>query len=109
MASQSSTRLYRFAKPLSEVITAVPSTPADLCATDAQIWQVSVCNTTAGALTFSLYDKQATPRYAVKAKSIAANDTVIYAWPEGLFLSGGITWGASNTGLEVSIVGSYKS
>ena len=109
MASLSSEQYAAFPNKLIRVITAVPSSPADLCSANAQIWQINICNTTAGALTFSIYDKQGTPRYALKAVSIAANTTYIVAWPEGQFFSDGVSWVASGSGLEASIVGGYET
>lgn len=108
MASLSSDRYQPFPHQISETITTVPAVAADLTTTDSRLWQISIANTTAGALTFTLKDKQATPRYALAAVSIAANTTYVVAWPEGQFFSGGVNWVASGAGLEASVIGCYK-
>lgn len=108
MSSLSSDRYQPFPHQISEIIAAVPTSGTDLTTTDSRVWQISVANTTAGALTFTMADKQATPRYAIKAASIAANTTYVVAWPEGIPFSGGINWSGSGSGLEASVIGCYK-
>lgn len=108
MASLSSDRYQGFPHFITDTITAVPTSGTDLTTTDSRVWQISVCNTTAGALTFTMADKQGTPRYAIKAASIAANTTYVVAWPEGIPFSGGINWTSSGSGLEASVIGCYK-
>ena len=108
MASLSSDRYQPFTHQISETLAQVPAVATDLTTTDTRIWQITVANTTAGALTFTLKDKQATPRYICAAVSIAANTTYILAWPEGQFGSSGLNWSGSGAGLEASVVGCYK-
>lgn len=109
MASLSSSRFVAFPVGISPLIVTVPAVAADLTATTSMMWQIVICNTTAGAVTFTLKDKQATPRNILTAVSIAANTTYIVSWPEGQYCEGGINWVASATGLEASVVGSKKS
>ena len=108
MASLSSERQVVYSHTVSETITTVPAVAADLTTTDSRIWQISVANTTAAAITFLLKDKQATPRTVIPTISIAANTAYIISWPEGVFCSSGINWVASGVGLEVSVIASYK-
>ena len=108
MASLSSDRYQPFPHQITETLAAVPAVATDLTTTDTRIWQITVANTTAGALTFTLKDRQATPRYICAAVSIAANTTYILAWPEGQFGSSGLNWSGSGAGLEASVVGCYK-
>lgn len=109
MATLSSVRYRAFPNSLSESVTTVPAVAADLATTDATIWQIMVCNTTAGAITFTVTDKQATPRYILPAVSIAGNTTYIVSWPEGQYCDSGISWVASGVGLQASLVGGYKN
>lgn len=108
MASLSSERQITYSHTVSETIAAVPSSATDLTTTDTRLWQISVANTTAGALTFVVLDKQTTPRTVIPTVSIAANTAYIISWPEGVFCSSGINWAASATGLEASVIASYK-
>lgn len=109
MASLSSSRYRAFPNGFSEAVQTVPAVAADLSTTDSLLWQIMVCNTTSGALTFTVTDKQATPRYILPAVSIAGNTTYVISWPEGQFCDSGINWVASGAGLQASIVGSYKT
>ena len=109
MASLSSARYQAFPNEFPEAISQVPDVAADLATKTAAIWQIFVCNTTSGALTFTVTDKQATPRYILPAVSIAGNTAYVCSWPEGQPCSGGVSWVASGVGLEASIVGRYKN
>ena len=108
MASRSSERSVTFKYNVSENVGAVPAVATDLTSTDSRLWQISVANTTAGALTFLVKDKQATPRTIIPTVSIAANTAYVISWPEGIFCYGGINWTASSTGLEAAVIASYK-
>lgn len=108
MASLSSQNWSPYKNSISEAIQVVPTDATDLTTTDTRIYQLSVCNTTAGALTITIKDKQATPRNVLTAVSIAANTAYILAWPEGLFCDDGVNWIASGSGLEASVTAWYK-
>lgn len=108
MASLSAANYVAFRNSLPRAMTAVPTSLTDICTTDAHIYQVHVSNTTAGALTFLLQDKQATPGQLTPTVSIAANTAYILAWPEGQFAKDGISVQGSGAGLQVAFVGSYK-
>ena len=109
MASLSSSNFKAFPLGFSEAIQTVPTNAADIATKDAMLWQIHVVNTTAGALTITMTDKQATARYILPAVSIAANTAYVVSWPEGLFCDDGINWVASGSGLQASIVGTYKA
>jgi len=109
MASLSAARYAAMPNKFSESLAAVPAVAADLATKDAMIWQIHVSNPTAGAITFTVTDKQATPRNVLPVVSIAANTAYVCSWPEGLFCSSGLAWVASGVGLEASIVGGYRS
>ena len=81
MASLSSQNWSPYKNSVSELITAVPAVAADLTTTDTRLYQISICNTTAGALTFTLKDKQSSAKNILTAVSIAANTAYICAWP----------------------------
>ena len=109
MASLSSSNYKAFPLGFSAEIQLVPAVAADLATKDAMLWQLNVVNTTAGALTITMTDKQATPRYILPAVSIAANTAYVVSWPEGLFCDDGINWVASGVGLQASVVGTYRA
>lgn len=91
----------RFQSPgtrvLDRALQAVPSSPTALTTTDTEIYQISIGNTTAGACTFTLADRATSAKTIMGSVSIAANTTYVIAFPEGLFMSNGITW-SSDTG-----------
>jgi hypothetical protein len=61
---------------------AVPTSTTIITAQDAYLKGVTVSNPTAGAITFSLCDRQAAPICVLPAVSIAANTTYVIVWPE---------------------------
>ncbi len=96
----------RFVVPpvsLTDDLQAMPSTPTNLTSTDTYIFQLTVSNTTGGALTITISDRATSAKALFTTVSIAANSTQIYSFPEGVKMKGGITWSASNTGLVASI------
>ena len=109
MASLSAARYAALPNKFSESLAAVPAVSADLATKNATIWQIHVANPTAGAISFTVTDKQSTPRNVIPVVSIAANTAYVCSWPEGLFCESGVAWVASGAGLEASIVGGYKS
>lgn len=84
-------------RQLSRAIQVVPNSDTDLSTTDTELYQITVTNTTAGACTFTVKDKQATARFLVNAASIAAATTYILAWPEGAFLQSGMSWSSDTS------------
>ena len=108
MASLNSANWMAFRNMLSETIQAVPTGATDLTTTDTRIYQISVANTTAGALTITIKDRQSSAKNVCTAVSIAANTTYILAWQEGLFLDDGLNWIASGAGLEASVTAWYR-
>lgn len=96
-------RLNGFAQILPQ---AAPSSKTVVAPSDALLLSLTITNTTTGALTFTLADQQAVPVVFLDAVSIAANTTVlmVFSKPEGegapLYLPGGFTVQASNTGLN---------
>lgn len=78
---------------------AVPTSTAVVAATDAYLKTVTVANTTSGALTFSLCDRQASPVCVTSAVSIAANTSYILTWLNLYWCPNGFTVAASGTGL----------
>ncbi len=84
----------------------VPATPTTFSSVNSWIKQISVANTTAGALTFTVLDKQSVPKTLVPTISIAANTAVLFNYTDDCqFMSGGITWSGSGVGLVGSISG----
>jgi len=75
-------------------ITVVPNSGTDLATKDTIVYGVHICNNTAGAVTFTLTDKQGTPLKIFNAQSIAANSSLTVNWNEGIFCTGGLVWSA---------------
>ena len=75
-------------------ISVVPNSGTDLTTKDSILYNIHVCNVTGSAATFTLTDKQSTPRYVLNAYSVPANSFVNIAFQEGLLMSGGVTWSA---------------
>lgn len=84
----------------------IPNVAADLTTSDTWIFQLFICNKTAGAITVTITDKAASAKSLLAAKSIGANDFLDLNFPEGLLMTGGINWVASGAdSLDASIVG----
>lgn len=79
---------------------AVPTSAAIVTSYDAYLKTVTVSNTTAAALTFTLADRQATPVAAMQAVSIAANTSYVIVFPDGYYCPYGFTVTASGAGLN---------
>lgn len=86
----------RFQSPgtrvLDRALQTVPDTPTALSTTDTEIFQLTLGNTTASACTFTMADRATSAKTVMAAVSIAANTTYVLAFPEGLYMSNGITW-----------------
>lgn len=78
---------------------AVPTSTTTITAFDAYLKTITVSNPTAGAITFTLSDKQASPIAILGAVSIAANTTYVIVWPELYWCPGGFTVTSSGSGL----------
>lgn len=78
---------------------AVPTSTTIVTTDDAYIRQVVISNPTAGAITFTLADRQASPIALFGAVSIAANTTVEVAIAYLYWCPGGFTVIASGAGL----------
>lgn len=88
-------------------IVAVPTSPADVVAFTTFLFQISVANTTASPITFTVKDKQTVPLNIIPTQSIAANVTVVFSWPEGLKCLGGVNWTSGGAGLQAEVFGVY--
>lgn len=108
MASNSSRRSAA-QKPITEGLQAVPKIAADLTTTTSWIWQLTFVNTTAGALTVTVADKNTVPLDLLDTVSLAANTTTIYSFPESVKMIGGINWVASDDGIIAEVYGTYQN
>jgi len=88
---------------LNSAIQRVPTSAADLSTKDTWVFQIVVANTTAVAVTFTVLDKQGTPRNLVPAVSLAANSLTIISFAEGVKMTGGVNWNASADALDAAI------
>ena|ERR1700685_503555 len=78
---------------------AVPTSTTTVTAADAYLMTITVSNPTAGAITFTVADKQASPIAVAGAVSVAANTTYILTWPAYYWCPGGFTVTSSGAGL----------
>ena len=85
---------------LSADLQDVPTSPTNLTSTDTYIYQMTIVNGTAGAITLSVQDRAASPQYLLNV-TIPANTTYVLGFPEGQKMKGGITWSAGGAGLDV--------
>lgn len=79
---------------------AVPTSAGTVTTYDASLKTITVTNTTAGALTFTLADRQASPIAVLSAVSVAANTTYVIVFPNGYWCPNGFTVVASGAGLN---------
>ena len=79
---------------------AVPTSSTAVTGYDAYLKMITVTNTTAGALTFTLADGQAAPVAVLQAVPIAANTTYVISFPSLYWCPGGFTVAASGAGLR---------
>lgn len=96
-----------FGGPFTQLPSEVTSGPAavpnsgmtDITTVDTEVALITITNTTAGALTITIQDKQTSPQALATSHSISANSELSYDFnPPRLFI-GGVSWQASNTGL----------
>lgn len=94
-------------RELSGILQAVPATPTSFNSVTTFIEKIYFNNTTAGALTISVLDKQGVPVQLIgPAVSLAANQDVLFNFGESCqIMPGGITWSASGAGITGSIFG----
>ena len=86
-------------------LVAVPTSAGTIATTDIRLTQLSIYNRTSSAVTATVCDRQSTARCILDTvTSIAAGQHLIIYWPEGLLMKSGMTWLASASGVEGSIV-----
>ena len=71
---------------------------------DAYLQSVTVTNSSAGSLNFSLCDRQASPICAIAIAPIAAYTTYVIVWPVLYWCPSGFTVLASSSGLTFTAV-----
>lgn len=91
---------------LSGGLNAVPTGSTPFTTTDTWIEQVVVANTTGAQVSFTVQDRQSTPR-AILALLLDANTTEVVNFPQAVKMLGGISWVAGSTGVNAEIRG-YK-
>ena len=98
----------QFQGVITDGLRAVPAVAADISTKDVLLYQLTIVNPTAGAITITIVDKQSSAKTLLGATSIAANTTYIVSWPCGVKLKSGMNWVASGAGLHSEIYGFYK-
>jgi hypothetical protein len=92
---------------ISQDLQIVPDSATDLTTTDTWIFQLTVTNTTASAVTFTVKDR-ATSAKTLMSVSIAANTMYVVVWPEGQKMKGGINWLSGTTGALTASLVAFK-
>jgi hypothetical protein len=87
---------------------AVPTSTTAVTTYDAYLQTITISNPTAGAITFTLSDRQGSPIAAIPTVSIPANTVYVVVWPEGrsYWCPGGFTVSAGGAGL--TFYGAFK-
>jgi len=92
-----------------QTTTVVPSSLTDLLTTNAQVYQISVANTTASSCTLLVKDRAATARTLLPTVPIAGNTTYVISWPEGFYAPSGVQWQAgTGSCLEAQVKAAYE-
>jgi hypothetical protein len=92
-----------------QTTTVVPSSLTDLLTTNAQVYQISVANTTASACTLLVKDRQASAKTILPTVSISGNTTYVISWPEGFWAPSGVQWQAgTGSCLEAQVKAAYE-
>lgn len=108
MASNSTQRSHP-QQTLTEGLAVVPQAstevPGGTAGKDLYIFQITVVNTTAGALNYTLLDGQATPLALLPTVSLTASTTYSVVFPEGIKMLGGAKQQASGPGLVSEVFG----
>lgn len=93
-------------RELSGVLQAVPAVATNFNSANTWVMEILVSNNTAGALTFTITDRQTSPQALATAISIPANSGLLFNFePFGQYMPGGIVWNASGAGMTGSIFG----
>lgn len=72
---------------------------------DTEVAQITVSNTSGGAITITIEDTQASPIAFQTNKSVPANDEVTYQFSPPLLFKGGLQWQAGGSGLVGTVRG----
>lgn len=95
---------YAYGGPFEIYYQAVPTALTDVDTRDSRLLGYSIANTTAGALTFTIQTKDASPLALPLGGSIAANSSAFVSIPFGMLSKGGFSVQASGGGLLYSVV-----
>jgi hypothetical protein len=79
---------------------AVPTASQVVTTYDAYLKTITITNTTAGALTFTLSDRQPSPVAVLAAVAVAANTTYVIVFPNFYWCPSGFSVVASGAGLN---------
>ena len=95
-----------YPRDLDVTRVAVPTSLTNITALTAELWEISVNNTTGGGITFLVQDKQASPLAVVPTVTIpaATADLIVYNGT-GERCPGGVSWQAGSAGLVATVRG----
>lgn len=100
-------------KELSSGLQRVPNVATDISTTDSWVCQMVFTNITAAAVTISVKDKQATPKYILGSSlggvSVAVGTSYIWNAPYCVKMTSGVTWLSDTAnGIDAEIFGFKK-
>ena len=108
MASNTSRQFFG-SKQVDPKLSTVPAVAADLTAANTIVFEVTLCNKSAGDVVVTMTDKQTVAKTFIKA-TLSAGMTFVVPWAEGLFCSGGVTWIADTaSAVDGSVVAWYSA
>lgn len=108
-AASGSTKFPFFAKQRARGIELVPNTATDVTSTDSTVFQITAVNKTGTTATLLVQDRQGTPRTLIPTVSIPGNTVFVAAFPEGVYMTSGVTWTAGTANaIEAEILVFYK-
>jgi hypothetical protein len=73
----------------------IPAVDTDVYAKNIWLSEITLTNTSAGAVTVTVQDKQATPRAVLSAVSVAAHTTYVIQF-SARYCPNGVSWSASS-------------
>lgn len=73
------------------------SSPSVVINHDAWVFQIAATNIGGFPATLTIKDNQASPLFLLHSFGISGHKTVVFNFPEGVKMIGGITWNAGNS------------
>ena len=95
----------QLAKEVNLPLQAIPAVATAVTTVDTEVAELSVSNTTAGALTVTVTDGQSSAQGFLTTVNIPANSTTLIVSDSPILFKSGVKWNGSSTGLVGSLRG----